>query len=245
MLKAAGVTDRPGLLHGTRVRFPTEIAPLMPTFIRRADLMPPYEDVFFTYCLKQVAVGDRVFDVGAHFGLLSLLLSHAVGPSGSVVSLEPNWKSAGIFRRLMAANRADNVTLVEKAIGAEPGFVEFNLDDVFSSVSSGNGASGATSKVEMTTVDRVVADTGIQPRVMKVDVEGFELSVFEGARETLSHVDLVFCEVHPQKMREAAGTSPERLFAVLEAAGLALDKPFYPLKHVLDPGRPYNVVFRR
>ena len=207
--------------------------------------MPPYEDVFFTYCLKLVRPGDSVFDVGAHIGLLSLLLSQAVGPDGRVVSLEPNWKSAETFRRLMSANQVDNVTLIQKAIGDHEGEVEFNLDDVFSSVVSANGGATMTSTVALTTVDRVSAETGVRPRIMKVDVEGFELGVFQGAAKTLAEVELVFCEVHPRKMLEATKTTPEELFGVLEAAGLVLDKPFYPLKHVLDPGRPYNVVFTR
>ena len=245
-LNGLGIRTLRGVLNGIPLNVPTDVAPLVPGFLRKVDLVPSYESAYLNYCLGFLREGDVVIDVGAHIGLLSFLYAQKVTRAGLVQAVEPNPKSAELLRLLVAANGMSNIQLAQCAAGDNEGQVRLTLDDVMSTtVSNGDAGGQGTALVKMITVDTLVKALPRTPKVMKVDVEGFEMSVFAGARETLSQLDYLFCEIHPAKMKNATGHSAEELIGELASFGLRQDKSFYPLKHVLDPGRPYNVVFRR
>ncbi len=73
--------------------------------------------------------------------------------------------------------------------------------------------------VRAVTLDDFCAGRGLDPDVMKVDVEGSEASVLRGARRLLAaRRATLFVEVH-DAFAEAAGGSADAVFAELEAAG--------------------------
>jgi FkbM family methyltransferase len=178
--------------------------------------------------------GMVLFDIGAHHGLLTLTALRYGGPTTRVVAVEPSPGAAGILaENLRLMGDSDSVQVIRAAAGSSTGSLPM-LD-------AGAGAWGyfvpsdpsrpdATS-VPMVTVDRLVEETGLIPTHLKIDVEGFEGEVLDGARMTLScHRPIVFLELH-NELIQRAGKSPEDILVKLFALGY--ETP------ILD-GRPYS-----
>src|SRR5690348_14247261 len=73
--------------------------------------------------------GTCFLDVGAHAGLYTLLAARLVGPTGSVVAIEPLPSNVRILRRHLELNRLHNVTVIEAAAGAKAGPGRFTSGD--------------------------------------------------------------------------------------------------------------------
>lgn len=180
--------------------------------------------------LEEVRPGDVVCDVGANFGLYTVPLAHAVSRSGTVHAFEP---ASPWFRQLLVnlvLNDLGNVEPFRVALGAEKGEARLARKE---SAGSGMGSlcesytdwiSGEPSTseaVRVCTLDQMV-EVGIlpTPNVIKIDVEGTERAVIEGARTVLrsSVCRRVLTEVHVD-LDPGLETAVDQ---ELEAAGLQL-----------------------
>lgn len=141
------------------------------------------------------------FDVGANYGTHSLLMSLT---GLRTVSFEPNPGCHGYYWHLMEHHRC-LPTLVKKGVGAEVDTLTLRYDPRETwngqlSAPAANTANAAASQgvseltaastieatVDVISLDQYIADTGLVPDLMKIDTEGFELPVFQGARQLLS-----------------------------------------------------------
>ncbi len=140
--------------------------------------------------------GDVFFDLGAYVGPFTLLASRLVGPSGRVVAFEPDPRTRDVLERNLAANAVTNVTVVPCAVGDHAGTVRF--------LASGDSAGrvGDTGDVEVpqVTLDGWCAEHGLQPTVMKVDIEGGEAGALDGSA-AVRGVRALVLEVHEPPLR--------------------------------------------
>ena len=83
-------------------------------------------------------IGATVFDLGAHHGVVALMLSRAVGPTGKVVAVEANPHNAAAAAENARLNAAENVVVRCAAIADEPGTLTFRLCSSFSIFASVN-----------------------------------------------------------------------------------------------------------
>lgn len=145
-------------------------------------LLGTYEPEQTQSFVDRIQSGDTVLDIGSHAGYYTALSSRLVGPHGKVVAFEPDGQNAKFLHTHIRINRLRNVTAIDKAVGKTSGTVHFT-----SGTGSGTGhiCEAGGKEVSICTVDEVVAGMGLQPTHMKIDVEGAELDVLEGARETL------------------------------------------------------------
>jgi FkbM family methyltransferase len=163
--------------------------------------------------------GMTFYDVGANMGFFSLIAWRRVGPGGRVRAFEPLPGSARTLRHNVALNDAQNVEVVEAAVGAEPGRAQLAVtaDSVqahLADIDTDTPTLGVVD-VEVTAVDAEVAAGRPAPDVVKVDVEGAELAVLDGMRQTFQeHRPALICELH--------GTASE-VCDFLEALGYRLD----------------------
>ena len=162
----------------------------------------------------------RVFlDVGANYGLHSLkLLAHGV----RVISFEPNPACQAFFTECCRRNglRPD---LRSVAVGDRAGRAELRVPrgHTWLGTTAGEVAAGWASDVEIetlhvpqVTLDEVVETDGIVPDLIKIDTEGTELAVLEGARAILENA-------RPMLVFESWPGPPRRpaIFALLAAYG--------------------------
>jgi FkbM family methyltransferase len=168
-------------------------------------------------CLRRLLrPGDHALDVGANIGYFSGVMCQAVGPSGTVCAFEPvddTYANLLMFKEL---NRFSPLHTFPLALGAEPGEAVIRFDDRCSGNSSlydRNSFAGAVSKaVRVSTVDGMVGSGEIPaPNLIKIDVEGAELSVLLGARQTVAVArPAVVLEYNPEAAL-VAGWSPSDL----------------------------------
>ena len=134
--------------------------------------------------------GDCVLDIGANVGDWALPMALAVGPQGKVLAFEPVPYLVQALVKTARINRHDWVEVFELALGSTDGTAEFSVERANSGGSRLGRMAGDFSPITVRTarLDSVLASRSDITRVdfIKVDVEGFEEQVLQGARETLA-----------------------------------------------------------
>jgi FkbM family methyltransferase len=156
-----------------------------------------YELARISAFANMVAEGAVVYDVGANVGIYSLLASLRAGPSGNVYAFEPLERNLQHLRRHIAMNNVQNCTVFEEAVCNEEGTRSFSAAAHESSMArlSPDGEMQAPS----TTLDSSIygARRLRPPNIIKIDVEGAELEVLEGAHRALAEFHpAIFLEIH-------------------------------------------------
>jgi FkbM family methyltransferase len=153
--------------------------------------------------------GDRFVDIGANIGMITLHARSLVGDRGRIDCFEPNPDCVAAIRANLALNAITNVVVHPCGLGDRAGPMTLH----FASEHSGTATLADTGDdtVRAFSVDVEVGDEALQelPRVIKIDVEGFELQVLRGLRRTLADAaPFVITEViESQLARAGAGTS--------------------------------------
>ena len=167
--------------------------------------------------------GDVVVDCGANKGSYVWTLSRAVGRHGKVIAFEPQRKLAGYLRQMVSSCAMTNVHVEEKGISDHSGRMQLLVPGGDTSPSASleqslmQRESCATYPVEVVTLDEYFAKREHKINAIKIDVEGHEFSVLQGARKILEQDAplLVFeCE-----QRHLSGTSVGEILAWLRAIG--------------------------
>lgn len=146
--------------------------------------------------------GARVFDLGAHQGVVALVMAEAVGAEGQVVAVEADAFSAEIARENAALNDARQVEVVHAAVSDTTGELVFTHEGHV-----GIGGEPGT-RVPCITVDDLADRYGV-PDVLFVDVEGYECQALRGARRVLGARPDCCVEVHVGEGLERFGSVDE------------------------------------
>ena len=176
-----------------------------------------FESAELEAALAAVAPGDTVIDVGANIGLLTCPLAWAVGSEGTVVAVEPLADNVRRLRANLERNGLENTQVIEAAAAEEDGrrLLRVAGDPAFASLLPIVKHS-TVDKVEVPvrSLDSIWSELG-QPDValVKIDVEGAELDVIEGAAQLLE-------QVHPALIVESdPGDRETRMRRRLDAIG--------------------------
>lgn len=179
-----------------------------------------------------------VVDVGANIGLYTGLFSRLVGPTGKVISFEPDPCNFAALCAAVEANRLANVEIYDCALHNKQESLLLLRDPC----NSGNhslanrpllpGATAAKA-VEGRTLDEAVGERSVD--FVKIDVQGWELHVLQGANKIMARgapLSLLI-ELWPQGL-ERNGSSAEKVLELLESFSF----------HLLDPtdGRPLKTT---
>lgn len=211
-----------------------------------------YEIGFTREFLRALPEGGVLVDVGANVGWYSLTAAKRVGPRGRVLAVEPVETNAARIRRNADLNGFANVQVEVLALAEKAGELLLHAprddNEGTYSVTSVDADPARRVAVRATTLDDVARGL---PRldVLKIDVQGAELGVLQGARETLARFSpLVFCEIHPRHLREIPAT-PEDAVTLLATAGYEpgewLDGAFRARAPDFSDGRERMVVFAK
>jgi FkbM family methyltransferase len=147
---------------------------------------------------RLIQKGDTVIEVGGHIGYVSLYFAKLAGDSGRVFVFEPGANNLPYTIRNLQTAR--NVVLVQMAVSNSAGHMPFYLEDmsgqnnslvkdfwVLDNVAKKAFLEGQSREVlvEVITLDQFVAEKNLAPTFLKIDVEGAEFDVLEGAIETI------------------------------------------------------------
>lgn len=145
--------------------------------------------------------GDVYVDVGANIGFMTINGAKVVGDNGRVIAIEPEPRVLTKLRHNVEINCANNVTIVPRAIGEYIGTAIFSVatEEGLSRLDHGLGDNPCMvllEKIEVpvTTLDSLIEEVvpGRPVRLVKMDIEGFEYSVFKGARKLLHRAETIF-----------------------------------------------------
>ncbi|SEK05874.1 methyltransferase, FkbM family [Sphingobium sp. AP50] len=196
---------------------------------------------------------DCLFDVGANRGQYATMLRKDAGYKGLILSFEPN---PDVFAQLQKAAASDrNWHVFNMALSDFDGTASFNImaADQFSSLKKPSGEQDAifadrnkvTKTVEMqcrrldTMLPELVAQHGFARPFLKMDTQGHDLSVCEGAGDVLSQMLGVQTELGVRPIYEG-GTGYRAMIDWLEAraflpsAFFANNKGHFPLLVEMD-----------
>lgn len=140
-----------------------------------------------TYLLKKIKKGQTVFDVGAHKGAYSLWMKKAIGKNGALVCFEPQQKGAQLLQKLF---KSKNVKVEPLALSNKKGptklFVQPQKGISYEASMIDKYEHAVTEEVIATTIDDYCRENFAFPSFIKIDVEGHEQNVIEGALDVLN-----------------------------------------------------------
>lgn len=183
------------------------------------------------FVLRNLEFGDTFVDVGANVGYFSILAGAVVGTNGTVVALEPERGNFEALERNIQQNFFSQVHAFKcAAADTDGGTMTLNVNPLnrggnsmipFDAYASeGTLMSTVTAnalfaqedlfqEVPLRTLDRLLLEGNIlRVKILKIDVEGFELNVLEGSRVLLSKQipQHVVCEVNNNQTRQEVFT---------------------------------------
>lgn len=181
--------------------------------------------------------GGVCVDVGAEFGLYTVLFAHAVGPGGKVVSVEANPGLAQWLRRACNVLGARNVQVLGAAVDDRPsiGFAQLSIPyrggiPVWGRAFVTDGASGQGPNEEFgvsrnvlvpaLALDRIATLVQLeQVDIVKSDIEGAELAMLLGAQHVLTRMRPVWMlEIEDRHLGKYGATGTDVL-ELLESHG--------------------------
>ncbi|HGE72475.1 TPA: FkbM family methyltransferase [Candidatus Poribacteria bacterium] len=190
-------------------------------FLSYGDMIGIYKEIFVAEYLTALddfvpKKGDIIFDVGAGEGFYSILMKQKVNDI-SVYAFEPFPDIQKILQYHLDVNGINNVTIVPKALYNNVGrgiyFFKHDYGNGFvlspteidkNSLSTMASCDSYTKiPIEFDTIYNFVQTMNIaRIDILKVDVEGAEMKVLEGAKEFLSNVKKIVIEVHSTELKE-------------------------------------------
>jgi FkbM family methyltransferase len=184
-----------------------------PLTLRR--LCGRYERPKIDYFKRLLRPGMVFVDVGANLGDFSLIASRLIGAAGKVVAFEPDPENYGWLSKSIKRNKLSNIELRAEALSNEDGQASFFLSQVSGwHTLKKDQLSNEKQEIVVPTrrLDGVPLD---RLDVMKIDVEGAEFEVLQGAREQISRFNpTIFIDLHP-----AMGADVDGCLNMLRALG--------------------------
>jgi FkbM family methyltransferase len=204
-----------------------------------------YEFEDMAFLLHLLRSTDVFVDVGANCGAYTVLACSAVGARG--YAFEP---APAAYERLIdnvSINRLENrVICVKKCVGAGTGVATFSTGgDALNHVLAPGEAAEEVTHAEMCSLDRVLDDAS--PLLMKIDVEGFETAVLEGAAGTLRKPCLRAAIIEVNGSGSRYGYDESRVLDAMQDLGFRIFT-YDPARRELREGRSRtssNVLFVR
>ena len=150
--------------------------------------------------------GARVFDLGAHQGVVALRLAHEVGPGGQVIAVEATPYNATVAEENRQLNDSKHVVIRNEAIAAKAGTL------LFSKEWDGQVVDERGVPVRAVAIDELTSIHGA-PDLVYLDVEGYECEALAGATSTMKACPDFYIEVHTGCGLESSGGSVSRVLS--------------------------------
>jgi FkbM family methyltransferase len=222
-----GRRGEPYPIPGHVLRYAPGTRPVRPRYATSLNPAVRYDAMQAQLFAEGLNEGDTAIDIGAHAGQYALIMAARCGRSGHVAAFEPDPHARRKLARNIALNPGVKAPVVEAlAVSDAPGeavLYSQGGNSQSSLAKSGIGEAAAESAetftVPLVRLDDYVAERGLAPpRWVKIDTEGAEIRILQGAPNLLAGPSNILCELHPYAWAEF-GNSFEELQAAVSGAG--------------------------
>ena len=197
-------------------------------FSRTLWIEPDYwedQDEFFISYVKK---GDKIIDIGANIGTITLTCSKKTSNEGQVYSIEPNPNTFKFLEKNILLNKVSNVKLFNYAVGDKSGLVDFSIirSDGQSKIIENEFINdpvvlkGKKIQVPVISIDNLIKDESIFS-LIKIDVEGYEKFVIQGAKNIIKNTKCIYFEVVEKNYKKYGYTAKE-IYDLLQSYGFQL-----------------------
>lgn len=191
---------------------------------------PLYRILYFSYkrfsdrdkislIKRHVKPGMTVLDVGANIGFYTILLSRSVGKDGTVYAFEPDVTNFKYIKQL--TKNLGNVKPIHAACGEKNGTTCLYISEKLNVDHHVYESDEFRQKVEvkMISVDEFLKNEKNGIGFVKIDVQGYDCSVFKGMKDTLARSSntLIISELWPYGLMQAGSSADEYLSEVAHA----------------------------
>jgi len=175
-----------------------------------------YEKENVAFLKEYCKINDVVIDVGAHLGLISVSAAMLTGRGGKIYAFEPTPATFNILKQVVSLNGfGETIICIQNAVSNKAGETEF-----FINPQEGSNANSLveearpgrhTVKINVTSIDEFVKENSLTHLgILKIDAEGSELQVLEGALETLKLLrPRIILAIHPALILKNKNTLTE------------------------------------
>ena len=182
--------------------FPLTARALTEYRVRSLVREPEFADL--AHCIRLAEAGTTAVDVGASVGNYALAIRNAVGPRGRLVALEPN---PDVYRELVCSTWGAGIETRNAAASNSTGTIDLLIPvdangQAMEPVASleDRGQRCVRVQVPRLRLDDLLRDAA-RVSLIKIDVEGHELPVLEGALEVLEkHRPALVVEIEAQHL---------------------------------------------
>jgi FkbM family methyltransferase len=249
----------PYLAPKSTVREEIEIFNGMKMSVNPTESLQAYLYVFGSYELptihfleKALKPGENVLDVGAQVGYTALVFSKIIGEKGRVFAFEPEKANYESLQKNFALNNLTNIETFKKAVAETSKTLRLYLSNDNNAGAHSTVFNDRTLKSDYEEVEAITIDSIMQqlPKIscIKIDVEGAEIDVIDGAKELLKRDSPFIVAELSAELQNVRGLSvgqfKERLFKefgyspfTIEESGLLKSTPLNSF-HFHD-----NIVF--
>lgn len=143
-----------------------------------------YYEPELAYLEKVLSPGMVFVDVGANFGVYTLVAGRLVGQTGKVLAFEPTARSFATLQQNLELNRFQNVAAFQVALGESrsKAWLNYGWDPVGNWIGERSRGESQGEDVQSESLDQVLEEKVVQRvDVIKIDVEGGEERVLRGA----------------------------------------------------------------
>jgi FkbM family methyltransferase len=203
--------------------------------LTRLFLHGSYEPLLAELCKRLIDPARDVIDVGANVGFYSILAARHT--TRKVLAIEPTPNALKLLRENIDRNGvATRVVVFEGAASDVAGELTINTPvgkEEYSSLVSvvHSGAQSETMlqiRVKTNTLDEIIQFHDLDPGFVKIDVEGAEHLVFQGAQAMLEkNRPVIFSEFSPHAMQQN-GADPQALLDMLSRCNYRVVDPLLP-----------------
>jgi FkbM family methyltransferase len=160
--------------YGNTLYFPISM-PLKSLYQVLEESLNPKDWHFFEIPRTKVEKDDVVLDCGAAEGVFSFLIA---SKCSKVYAIEPLPLFVEALKKTFA--QTPNIEIIPVALSNESGSGFLNNDDISSTVDEKGEI-----PITLQTIDNLFFRKGLKVNYIKADLEGFEIKMLEGAKETI------------------------------------------------------------
>ncbi len=174
---------------------------------------------------RRLLPGTLFLDIGAHYGIYSISAGVRC-PDCKVIAFEPSPMNYDILKKNVALNGLKNIAAYDLAVSDRPESREFQVSEQ----SDNSGFYGSPYHkvkkkipVNAISIDQFIDHSPAVPVIVKIDVEGHEISVLEGMKRLSGASDEItlLIEFNPDTLIKA-GRRPEDLLSTVDRMGFEM-----------------------